>query len=34
MANLYAILRLHLVLFAEWLLLRGKGRSPAGEAAE
>lgn len=33
MANLYVILRLHLALFAEWLLLRGKGRSLAAEAA-
>lgn len=35
-ANVCVILRLHLVLFAEWLLLGGQRspRSPAVEAAE
>ena len=33
MANLYVILRLHLALFAEWLLLGSRGHSLVGEAA-
>lgn len=34
MANLYVILLLHLVLFAEWLLLGSKGQYLAVGAAE